>query len=352
MELKTTTGTYRIEPDGDVYRVTASMRELERVLEMVPSFRKKIKRGKTLPARIKVQGSARKGYWLTLTDVEVQRLFRYALLGSVSSVSLPTVIDAEKIVYITDVHGHADVLTNLFVELASAGVLEGRTVVFGGDFGDRGPDTRGVLNLVTRLRETHDVAAVMGNHDLAMVCGAGWLPSAAKSNWAKRYAESTYVSEPTFRSYGADPGNYTAFTRLVPDAHRAFMCALPWLVEAPNCGDGYAFVHAGLDPDVSWADQREALLERDIRTDGRPLWLCDRTLTQEQPPEDFPYAALVTGHVQYSDVYERGKRIYGDTTGGRPSPRHPLSATLLPECEVITYAPKIAPATEALYAYA
>ena len=59
--------------------------------------------------------------------------------------------------------------------------VEQATVVFLGDYCDRGPDTRGVIDWLISLRrdrepsgETHFIA---GNHDFAMAAFLGCLPT-------------------------------------------------------------------------------------------------------------------------------------------------------------------------------
>jgi hypothetical protein len=72
---------------------------------------------------------------------------------------------------IGDIHGHADELVQLLEALGyrkAHGVYRhsDRTVIFLGDFIDRGPQIRHVLEIVQPMIEAGQALAVMGNHEL------------------------------------------------------------------------------------------------------------------------------------------------------------------------------------------
>lgn len=72
--------------------------------------------------------------------------------------------------FIGDIHGHADKLAGLLQKLGyieSGGVYKHptRRVFFLGDFIDRGPKIREVLNIVIPMIESGSALAVMGNHE-------------------------------------------------------------------------------------------------------------------------------------------------------------------------------------------
>ena len=78
---------------------------------------------------------------------------------------------------ISDVHGCLDALQRLCNALgydAAFGHPEGRRLVFLGDLVDRGPDSLGVLSLVSRLVSRGRALLTLGNHDDALLrrlCG-------------------------------------------------------------------------------------------------------------------------------------------------------------------------------------
>lgn len=75
---------------------------------------------------------------------------------------------------IGDIHGHADALRRLLVKLGYEQRDGGywhpeRKAVFVGDFVDRGPEIRGVLEIARTMVESGDALAVMGNHEFNAV---------------------------------------------------------------------------------------------------------------------------------------------------------------------------------------
>merc|ERR1712046_9383 len=90
---------------------------------------------------------------------------------------------ANRVICISDVHGQAASLANLWDNLvATIGEVElaASTVVFLGDYCDRGPQTRQAFDYMIQLRDsrgsgkTHFIA---GNHDLGMAAFLGCLPT-------------------------------------------------------------------------------------------------------------------------------------------------------------------------------
>ena len=78
--------------------------------------------------------------------------------------------------FIGDVHGHCDELRILlqklgYVESVGAFRYPGgeRSVVFLGDYVDRGPKVRETLNLVRAMRDAGTAIALMGNHEFNML---------------------------------------------------------------------------------------------------------------------------------------------------------------------------------------
>ena len=76
---------------------------------------------------------------------------------------------------IGDIHGHADplraLLENLgYVEIDGAYRHPERTVIFMGDFIDRGPKIRETLQIVRAMMDADTARAVMGNHEYNAIC--------------------------------------------------------------------------------------------------------------------------------------------------------------------------------------
>jgi serine/threonine protein phosphatase 1 len=157
-----------------------------------------------------------------------------------------------RIYAIGDVHGRADLLERLrtvIVEDAKWHPIPRNVVVYLGDYVDRGPDSRGVVEMLTRERlPGFESVFLKGNHEdslLQFLTDPGIAPA-----WM------AYGGEATLYSYGVRPPDprrvedilaaQKTFIQALPPEHLAFMEALK-LVHVE--GD-YAFVHAGFRANV------------------------------------------------------------------------------------------------------
>lgn len=174
-------------------------------------------------------------------------------------------IEPGKRVYaIGDVHGRLDLLLELeaMIRADLAKAAPARSVaVYLGDYVDRGPESRAVLDhLLDRPLPVDEVVHLLGNHEDAM----------------RRFLDDLWVGESwmgfggreTLESYGVSPDRrlpamkwmkaaQIAFAHALPARHRSFLEDLRlWHVEG-----GYLFVHAGVRPGVSLDRQdRETLI--------------------------------------------------------------------------------------------
>lgn len=193
---------------------------------------------------------------------------------------------------IGDIHGCRDMLDILLSRLPAEG-----TLVFLGDYIDRGPDARGVIDRLIALRDERPCIFLRGNHEAMALCASRGGDDRATEMWRLNGGVET------LQSYG-DAG--------ISSAHLAFFeQTLPYLVT-----DDYIFVHGGLRPGYQPAEMREDEL----------WWLRETFLAS-----DYDWGRLVIhGHSPVAngrpDV--RNNRINIDTAavfGGR------LTALLLPE---------------------
>ncbi|MBS3996342.1 MAG: metallophosphoesterase [Hydrogenophaga sp.] len=131
---------------------------------------------------------------------------------------------------IGDVHGEYDALCDLLQHLGydTQGLHpDGRTLVFVGDFCDRGPNSPAVLALVKQLIRSERAAAVLGNHEINLLRGQ----AKDGSGW--------FFEERTQR----DHDRYAPFQRPTPAARAdilALLSALPIALER----DDLRVVHA------------------------------------------------------------------------------------------------------------
>jgi serine/threonine protein phosphatase 1 len=174
-----------------------------------------------------------------------------------------------------DVHGRLDLLGPLLHDIAqdivAADPAQRPLLVFLGDYVDRGPASKGVVDLILQMQTwpKFEVRALKGNHEEALL---QFLddPSFGQT-WMEHGGAATLVS------YGVQPpaqrtdaAAWTpvrdAFVQALPPVHRAFYENLELMVTA---GD-YAFVHAGVRPGVPLAQQAE----RDL------LWIRQEFLAE------------------------------------------------------------------------
>jgi serine/threonine protein phosphatase 1 len=175
--------------------------------------------------------------------------------------------DGSRLYAIGDVHGRADLLAELWDRLARdvAARRDGRRpcLVMLGDYVDRGPDSRGVLDRLMGAPPVPDMDRVclMGNHE-DMILRLLRRPG-SKAGAASAAAWLDNGGLETLASYGLPPGPAPAaadlpalLAALLPDPHRRFLEGLRLSYRA---GD-YLFVHAGLTPGLPLARQDPASL--------------------------------------------------------------------------------------------
>ncbi|KAK6944001.1 Calcineurin-like phosphoesterase domain, ApaH type, partial [Dillenia turbinata] len=219
---------------------------------------------------------------------------------------------------IGDIHGYLTKLTNLWSNLQTLidpVQFSHALVIFLGDYGDRGPDTKGVIDFLLSLpskypNQTH--IYISGNHDLAFAAFLGLLPpppdgspfsdtwkqyeaSEEREGWYKDdgyenmhlqgriwagkikvkfdeikktyFQGSVYDAGPTFESYGVPHGSAGGFSALgadlikaVPDEHKKWLADLVWVHEEDDVcletDEGLSHckliaVHAGLEKELT-----------------------------------------------------------------------------------------------------
>jgi serine/threonine protein phosphatase 1 len=148
---------------------------------------------------------------------------------------------------VADIHGRLDLLRILLdLITADAKARDARAkVVFTGDYVDRGSDSYGVIErlIAGPEREGDEFLCLCGNHDELFVRGV--TTGSEVPDWA------WFLFNHTLQSYGDVQDGRTMRDRL--QRHVDFITGLPLTHD-----DGtYFFVHAGIRPDVSLADQDE-----------------------------------------------------------------------------------------------
>jgi serine/threonine protein phosphatase 1 len=152
---------------------------------------------------------------------------------------------AGRTIAIGDIHGCSAALAALIAAIAPDRT---DTLVCLGDYIDRGPDSRGVIDMVLALRGRCRLFPLLGNHEemlLACLADLGTLRSWLANGGVE-----------ALRSYGWVRGPRRRLADLIPEEHRRFLeRCLPYHETATHL-----FVHAGYEPHLPLARQRPEAL--------------------------------------------------------------------------------------------
>jgi serine/threonine protein phosphatase 1 len=212
----------------------------------------------------------------------------------------PRLPDGIRIYAVGDVHGRADLLDQVLsrIDADLAADPDCRPIqIFLGDYIDRGPSSRGVLDRLIKRSYAHEIVCLKGNHE-GYVFEFLQNPTIL-NDWRQFGGLETLMSYGLKPSINADSAEQAelakALAASLPRHHREFLKSLS---PSFTCGD-FFFVHAGVKPGVPLDEQREEDL----------LWIRDDFLFCE---EDFG-KIIVHGHTPVRDPDVRSNRINIDT---------------------------------------
>ena len=205
-----------------------------------------------------------------------------------------------RIYAIGDIHGRPDLLDSVLARIDSdmdADPAPNAIRIFLGDYIDRGPDSKRVLDQLVNCCLTQPTVCLMGNHEAFL----------------REFLENPHVlpvwrrcgGQETLLSYGLVPKTETdpqdrrelaaELDRTLPSTHREFLSGLqPYFI----CGD-FFFVHAGVRPGVCLTKQSEDDL----------LWIREDFLLSKA---NFG-KVVVHGHTPVLEPDVRSNRINIDT---------------------------------------
>ena len=226
---------------------------------------------------------------------------------------------------IGDVHGQLTALERALDLITHDGGPDAQ-IIFLGDYTDRGPQSRQVIERLMTLFQRPNIRGVRGNHDrmfsrfvragitmdAQIKSGRTWLdPKLGGNTTLQSYFD--IPSDPDLALYGSDPALDAATQALaetarahVPAAHLDFLDALPLMIEEP----GLLFVHAGVNPKVPFGMQDEEDL----------LWIRDGWLDYTDPLRSL----VVHGHTALDAPVHHGNRVNLDGGAGYGRPLVPV----------------------------
>ncbi len=191
-----------------------------------------------------------------------------------------------RLVAIGDIHGHARALESI---LQLINLRPEDTLVTLGDYIDRGPDSKSVLDILIGLEKLCNLVPLMGNHE-EMMLGA-WEGKDNLAYWLK------FGGGAALDSYG--PGRNMS---LVPWSHWDFLKRLrPWYET-----ERHFFVHANYQPDRPLDKQDTSTL----------LW---ELLDKDKPSKPHCLGKIaVVGHTpqKYGRILDLGHIVCIDTNCG------------------------------------
>lgn len=207
---------------------------------------------------------------------------------------------------IGDIHGKARLLKGALAFLEPFLLTPEDTVVFLGDYIDRGEDSRGVLEQCLEFARRHKATVFLrGNHEQMLLdCWNDETPTPQVSGMTVTQGWEMWLRNgggETLASYAPDRqlrvAQLASPWKQVPLAHLDFIEATRLEYHA----EGYCFVHAGLPPaDGAW---EHAALGLDPR-----LWIREAFLNHTEPRTE----VVVFGHTPQP---ERVPRIEADKIG-------------------------------------
>ena len=143
---------------------------------------------------------------------------------------------------IPDIHGRYDLLRDALAAITARSAGEAGTIVTIGDYVDKGPQSREVIDLLSSgVAGGFGLVALKGNHDAMML--EGLRDPTRMAAWLDKGGDAAIAS------YGGDPA-------AVPQTH------IDWLdqLKLMHVDAHRLYVHAGVDPEIPLELQSETTL--------------------------------------------------------------------------------------------
>ena len=211
----------------------------------------------------------------------------------------------ERVFAIGDIHGCSNELIFLlnYLEIYEKLDPQKDLVIFLGDYIDRGPNSKKVIDFLIGFREEYpNTRFLKGNHEDSMLMFFGCEGSfeADRASICGGYLHPTNGGVDFCKSYGIDlggidPQKHSLKLSLLPDVHRSFFLELDYGLIL----DDMVFVHAGILPNVPLEEQKKEDL----------LWIRDRFIGRKHGLDK----TIIFGHTPFKDVFKVEGQIGIDT---------------------------------------
>ena len=187
-----------------------------------------------------------------------------------------------RLIAIGDIHGHSKYLNSI---LDSISPTKDDAFVFLGDFVDRGPDSKGVIDSIIELSQEFKVYSIAGNHE-EMMLGAYAGGKEDINFWCK------FGGKEALQSYGIEhPKN-------LPYDHIEFIKNCSNYIESEN----HIFVHARCNPNLH-------------PSKNDPFFLRWQKININDPPH-VSGKKIICGHSCQTKILNLGHIICIDTGAG------------------------------------
>lgn len=238
------------------------------------------------------------------------------IFGITASNEPPAIPAGQRVYAVGDIHGRLDLFEAIIDAIERDDAVSSRkrsTVILLGDLVDRGPDSAGVIDRARRWQQTREVHILGGNHEEMFV--ESFNNKDVLRHFLRFGGTETLLSygiQPSARSKAELAALQELMAQHIPRQDIDFIRSFEELIVI----GGYAFVHAGIVPDISLTQQKG----QDLR------WIREPFLSHDNPHSH----VIVHGHTVYSRAEVRPNRI-GIDTGAFSSGR--LTALVLESTE-------------------
>lgn len=216
-------------------------------------------------------------------------------------------VSSEKMVAVGDIHGCIASLEALIKKLISSAHSES-TFIFVGDYTDRGPSSKEVIDFLIDFSSSKECVFIRGNHDQMM------LDAVLRDDWRMWLYNG---GETTLKSYGATTVKFN-----LPENHIKFLKETVLFHETED----YLFVHGGIDPVLTVQENLEKKDTQDF------MWIRDHI----SAPWNNWEKTVVFGHTPVHEPINKNHML-GIDTGCVYKKRGygKLTAVVLPETEFV-----------------